>query len=158
MKAMTRTVSGGFSLIELMIVVAIIGTLTAVALPMYSGYTQRATATAGLTALESYKTAIAMCLQGQGTLTNCNAGSFGIPPAITANGIVHGLEQTQVSDGIINARLSARDLDSNYIDVSLTPDISSAVALQWRIACSDFAAVNGSRVASCKIGRASCRE
>lgn len=148
MTATTRTVSG-FSLIELMIVVAIIGTLTAVALPMYSGYTQRATATAGLTALESYKTAIAMCLQGQGTLTNCNAGSLGIPPAITANGVVHGLEQTQISDGVISARLSARDIDSDYIDVSLTPDISSAVALQWRVACSDFANANGSRVASC---------
>jgi type IV pilus assembly protein PilA len=56
---MKRTLQKGFTLIELMIVVAIIGILAAVALPAYQDYTVRARVTEGLSLAGSAKTAIA---------------------------------------------------------------------------------------------------
>ncbi len=54
-----RKVQQGFTLIELMIVVAIIGILAAVAIPAYQDYTVRARVTEGLSLASSYKTAVA---------------------------------------------------------------------------------------------------
>lgn len=56
---MKRQVQAGFTLIELMIVVAIIGILAAVALPAYQDYTVRAKVTEGLSLADSAKTAVA---------------------------------------------------------------------------------------------------
>ena len=56
---MKRTLQKGFTLIELMIVVAIIGILAAVALPAYQDYTVRAKVTEGLSLAGSAKTAVA---------------------------------------------------------------------------------------------------
>jgi len=56
---MKRHVQQGFTLIELMIVVAIIGILAAVALPAYQDYTVRARVTEGLSLASSAKTAVA---------------------------------------------------------------------------------------------------
>ncbi len=54
-----RKVQQGFTLIELMIVVAIIGILAAVAIPAYQDYTVRARVTEGLSLAAGYKTAVA---------------------------------------------------------------------------------------------------
>ena len=56
---MKRSIQKGFTLIELMIVVAIIGILAAVALPAYQDYTIRSKVSEGLVIAESFKTAIA---------------------------------------------------------------------------------------------------
>jgi type IV pilus assembly protein PilA len=58
-RSIARNVQKGFTLIELMIVVAIIGILAAVALPAYQDYTVRAKVTEGLSLAASAKTAIA---------------------------------------------------------------------------------------------------
>ena len=56
---MLRQVQKGFTLIELMIVIAIIGILAAIAIPAYQNYTIRAQVTEGLTLADGWKTAIA---------------------------------------------------------------------------------------------------
>lgn len=66
MKTSFQKVQKGFTLIELMIVVAIIGILAAVALPAYQDYTIRAKVTEGLSLASSYKTAIADTFAAKG--------------------------------------------------------------------------------------------
>ncbi|MGO4379112.1 pilin [Pseudoduganella sp. RAF53_2] len=82
MKMMKQQAQAGFTLIELMIVVAIIGILAAVAIPAYSDYTAKAKIANAISAADSLKTAVALCAQeAGGDLTNCSNGSGGIPAA-----------------------------------------------------------------------------
>ena len=74
----------GFTLIELMIVVAIIGILASIALPAYQTYTQKARYTEVVMAATGPKVAVEMCAQTLNALAACTGNSNGVPADIAA--------------------------------------------------------------------------
>ena len=74
----------GFTLIELMIVVAIIGILAAIAVPAYQTYVNKAKFTEVVSGAAPYKLAVDLCFQDRGVLTNCTNALNGVPAATIA--------------------------------------------------------------------------
>jgi len=69
----------GFTLIELMIVIAIVGILVAVAIPNYKDYVAKSRVSSAMSSVEAIKLGVAMCAVESGTFTNCSSGTRGVP-------------------------------------------------------------------------------
>ena len=69
----------GFTLIELMVVIAIVAILSAIGIPAYQGYLQKAALTDMLQTAIHYKTAVDLCAMEHASSESCSAGDQGIP-------------------------------------------------------------------------------
>ena len=134
-----KKIQKGFTLIELMIVVAIIGILAAVAIPAYSDYTKKAKFTEVVQATQAVKTAVEICATELNDLTGCAAGSNGIPATIGASGggVAAGkyvAYVTTADEGIITAQaIPAIDGSTagTGATIVLTPVYSSTTGVKW---------------------------
>jgi type IV pilus assembly protein PilA len=99
---MLKQAQKGFTLIELMIVVAIIGILAAIAIPAYQDYTIRAQVTEGLNLASDLKASIAEIYAQKGEFTGVDSGELGLPQATYKNGKY--VEQISVDEGIITVQ------------------------------------------------------
>ena len=123
---MKRSMQKGFTLIELMIVVAIIGILAAVALPAYQDYTQKAKFAEVISVSITYKTPVALCAQEAGTLTGCDLGLKGVPATVATTHV----DNVTVLDGVITVTPTATtDVGATLI---LTPTLNAGgLPMTW---------------------------
>ncbi len=138
----------GFTLIELMIVVAIIGILAAIAIPAYQDYTIRAQVSEGLNLSGGAKAAVTEYFQDRGTMpgTNTIAG-------LAADTEIQGkyVAKVNVTAGVIAVTYgnSAHAVIAGKA-IQLTPNTSRAGSVQWVCASTGGAVANKHLPASCR--------
>ncbi|MCC9596681.1 MULTISPECIES: pilin [unclassified Rubrivivax] len=122
-----KRVQQGFTLIELMIVVAIIGILAAVALPAYQDYTKKAKVSEVILAASTCRTAVTEAVQTAGS-TLPSGGSWGCESTSSTSKYVASIETND--DGAI--RVTAQNLDDANGTVILVPTIESNLVREWQ--------------------------
>jgi type IV pilus assembly protein PilA len=139
---LSKKIGRGFTLIELMIVIAIIGILAAIAIPAYQNYTIRSQLTEGLTLGDGWKTAISEYyantgnwpVQGNLAGTCVSAGKYETAVTVTTGGVIQITYGNQA-----NAKI-------NGCNLALVPYTNSNNDVLWR--CGNAAAPSASATAA----------
>ncbi|RSD32613.1 pilin [Vibrio pectenicida] len=124
----------GFTLIELMIVVAIIGILSSFAIPTYQSYTKRAHASEILSTMSALKVAVGICISTTGSSIHCTSGQNGVPAKQDFNSYSIESLSTDEENIIKAVTISSKgSLPSDSV-ISLTSQISTT-GLTWKVNC-----------------------
>jgi type IV pilus assembly protein PilA len=144
---MKRSMQKGFTLIELMIVVAIIGILAAVALPAYQDYTKRAKLSEVILAASACRTSVSEVYQTNSATSLPVAGGWGCESSTATSKYVRSVA-TDANGGVIVTVQGVGDTVIDTHTVSLVPTGAAGAAItttvplsQW--ICGNPAVVNG---------------
>jgi len=124
----------GFTLIELMIVVAIIGILAAIAIPAYQDYTGKSQASEAFSLLDGLKTPVSEAIASSGLNTGCNvpdgsvtSGKYVANVTLTVSGTSCVATATYASTGI-NSELAGKNVTMTYTNGLWTLNCSNPPA------------------------------
>ncbi|MBS9432511.1 prepilin peptidase-dependent pilin [Photorhabdus hainanensis] len=119
----------GFTLMEIMVAIAIISILSAIGIPSYQGYIQKAALTDILQNIVPYKSGIELCGFETEDFMGCNAGAMSIPKDHNSRYI----ESISVKNGevTINGEKSLKNLS-----ITLKPSQNTQIGtIKWNIKC-----------------------
>jgi type IV pilus assembly protein PilA len=137
-----KKVQQGFTLIELMIVVAIIGILAAIAIPAYQDYTIRAQVTEGMNLAAAAKAAVSESFTNKGVApaTRTAAGMSAAATDTTGKYV----SSVDVTNGTITITYGGAEVNAKItgLTLGLSPYVSNDGSVEWR--CGDAPQPNGS--------------
>ena len=140
----------GFTLIELMIVIAIIGILAAIAIPAYQDYTIRSKVSEGLNLSGAAKLAVSETYDSKGRFVAADNQSYGLPLAASiAGNYVESVGVTNATGQVtITYRSAGVGVGADGATILLTPNTSSPGAMGWE--CTQGTMPNKYRPATCR--------
>lgn len=131
----TNNKQQGFTLIELMIVVAIIGILAAIALPAYQTYTQRAKFTEVVNATASVKSAFEVCYSKEVSFTLCDGAND-----TTVSAAIRGSDGGQYVDSLTLSNAGLIEAEGSQAVATFTYDLQAVSTaggqITWTVASS----------------------